>query len=457
MGNLKKILIALIIFISLSGFSQENKNEAQKTLNSEMEIPAVAVMDVYSEGYDAGKTRVLTDFLRTELFKTQIFKILERGEIEKILAEHKLNVSGLVKDIDLLKIGEFLSVKKLLITTLGKFSDTTAINIRIIDVKTSLIDFTDNGFIQDENQIFDSIKDMVKKIELFYSVKGDINPQNTTASLYKKWGLLGASEEQARYLMETNMEPESFLEIRQYDISFKIDDFITVIKSGWKVEDIRQFLQYGISYPQIQKALSYGIADLSNFRNSFAPKGLSFDDYLDAYANHIVSASEYIEFKEGYRKDRLVVGGGGVADMLPLANANLMFLTGHAAWEHYWTKYQRDWFKMSTEAGAEIMFSLNPLGIIPIPFAQMNFYFGNYPFYGKLGIGGHAEVVYGGHFAMMMRLGIEILEQYEFSIVLLPIGTQPLITYSPGGAKQGEEGYDPINYPYFAAEFVYKL
>ncbi|MBI4979739.1 MAG: hypothetical protein HZC28_19835 [Spirochaetes bacterium] len=446
---MKKIFVVCIAAAAL--LSAQVKPAGKAEVQSR--IPQIGIMDIMSSSFERSKTRMLTDVLRTELFKVHLFKIIERGVLEKILQEHSIKMTGLISDVDLLKIGKILAVEKLFVCTLEKFSSTIAVNIRIIDVNTSLVDYTENVFVKDEDMIFDALKDIVKKIELYYAVKGDeVQTENKSSLINRKWVILGATEEEIKYFILQKTDPESFLDLRQYDITFKPADYVDALKRGWDSAVIKNFLQAGIPYKQVQKALSLGIVSLDNFKKSFRYQGYSFEDYLDAYANNIMTVNDYKSFKEGYRKDRFIVGLGGVADNLPIAIANYKFLLGMVGWEHFWSEYQRGIVKFSTDV------SLNMMNIIvPIPSVCFNVYAGMYPFYAKLSLGGHAEIILGGHYAALGKIGVEVAEQFAFDAFFIFYGTQPGISYTDLKTKKGEAGYIPINYPYYAAMFSYKF
>ena len=198
-------------------------------------LPRIAIMDIMSSQFERNRLKTLTDVLRTELFKLHVFQVLERGLIEQILMDHNVSMTNSVNDSDLVSVGEFLAVDKLVICRLEYFSELIALNIRIIDVRSSLIDFTENVFIQSEEELFSAIKEVTKKIELFYVVKkgDDSSPAKRLGNVKKTWTFIGATEEQTEILLAKNIKPDVYLDIRQYDISF----------------DFTAFMQAGISYP----------------------------------------------------------------------------------------------------------------------------------------------------------------------------------------------------------------
>lgn len=445
MKNRVCLLLGLFFFLFPLGAQEEGGAPAH--------VPQIAIIDVMSTTFTDSDIRMFTDILRTEVFKLNHFRIVERGVIQQLVMEQEFFLSGMVEDSTLLEIGRILAVEKLLVCRIDKLAETTAFNIRLIDVETSLLDFTENVFIKDENQIFDAIKDIVLKIELHFVVRGqDSSPENRLANLRKKWFLLGADEAQAQSLIERNTDPEGYLDIRQYDITFTITDYLDILDKGLQPETIKLFFQNGIPYDQVTKAISFGIVDLKNYKERFLPRNLTFTDYLDAYEKHIVSADEYIEYKKGYTKNKLVAGAGGIANDFPIFNSDFKFLMASVAWEYFYTDYQRGLYKYSTEVGINLMNFF-----LPSPYVQFNFYFGSYPFYAKASIGGLGEVFLGGHFGFLGRLGVEVAGTYEFNFVMVFLGSQPNVSYNNLDIQKGDPGYEEIDFPYFGAVFTYKF
>lgn len=442
------IMFAAGIAVAVDNVSPSTTPAADKPVQK---VEQIAVLNVISTSMemDAGKLSILTDVFRTEIFKLNIFKVLDRSYIEKILNEQKLTLTGVAQEANLTKIGQLLSAEKLFVCTLEKFGNTIAVNVRIINVETSLMDYTENVFVKDESMIFDALKEIVRNIEMHYMVKGDI--EDITDYQATKWKFLGANEIDTKYLATNNIGPEKYLELRQYDITFTVNEFIDAVRKSWDLETIKMFLRNGVTYANIKKALGFGIVNLDNYTRNFRPAGLRFEEYLDAYAKNMLTPEDYMEYKLGYRRDDLSWGVGGVANMIPIVNADFKFLLGSLTWEHYFTEYQRGSSKSSIDAGAYLF-----NGFAPVPYLQYNWYFGKYPFYFKTGVGSIIEVLLGGHLSAYVHVGIEVKEKYEFSIMVAPVGTQPGVSYTDLRTKRDDPKFVGITYPYFAVLFKFK-
>lgn len=448
---MKKSLLIFILLLTVA----VPLSAQEQSKDSKDRRPQIVLMDILSTSYDAGKSRLFTDLFRSELFRTGLFGIVERGVVQRYMEDQRLKLTHETMDGDILKISKALAVDKVLICSIEKFSDAIVMNVRIVDVKTALIDYTESVQIKSESQVYAAIKESVVKIELEYLGRRNAGSSVNLSgdeSLRRQWGLAGARGEILEYLASSKVSTEEFLSIRQYDISFTVDEYVKARKNGIDLQVLKSFLQAGISYRLAEKAMSMGVVKLDNYRDSFQNEGLTFQDYLDAYANNILTALEYRAYRQGFKTDRFIISIGGAADSLPITAAETKFFLPSVGWEHYWTLYQRNMFKLSSEAG---IYLLN--FFLPVPYLQFNTYAGVYPFYFKLSLGAHAEFLVGGHAAIYGRLGFEVMEQYEVSVTGVFYGSQPAVSYTDLRTRSDEPGFVPIQYPYFAFSLSYKI
>jgi len=109
------------------------------TFSRAQERTNVALTDLQSEGVDASTARVITDRLRTELFKTGVFTVVERGQMEEILKEQGFQQSGCTNDACVVEVGQILGVKGMLAGSVGKVGELYTLNVRMIDVGSATI------------------------------------------------------------------------------------------------------------------------------------------------------------------------------------------------------------------------------------------------------------------------------------------------------------------------------
>lgn len=103
----------------------------------------LAVLDVEAKNVSRENAEALTDLLRTELFNTGRFTVVERQKILKILDEQKFQMSGVTDADQAIQIGKLLNVKKIMIGTLTLLGNTHILNTRIVDVQSGQVELAE--------------------------------------------------------------------------------------------------------------------------------------------------------------------------------------------------------------------------------------------------------------------------------------------------------------------------
>jgi len=99
----------------------------------------IAVLDLQGEGISSSETRILTSRLRTDLFNSGRFVVLEREQMDEILNEQGFQISGCTSNECVVEIGRILGVKNMIAGDIGKIGSLYTINLRMIDVESSKI------------------------------------------------------------------------------------------------------------------------------------------------------------------------------------------------------------------------------------------------------------------------------------------------------------------------------
>ena len=99
--------------------------------------------------------------------KGGLVKPVERKELEKVMEELKLSMSGLTDEDYALQAGKLLGAKYLLFGSLSKIGDQIKISCRLIETETSQIVYTESARGKYDS-LFDVEDDLKGKIELFF-------------------------------------------------------------------------------------------------------------------------------------------------------------------------------------------------------------------------------------------------------------------------------------------------
>ena len=120
------LICVLIILTSTFLSAQESK------LN-------IAVLDLDPTGISPTNAQFLSDRVRTELFETGKFQVVERGKMNEILNEQGFQQSGCTTLECAVEIGQLLNVKAMVAGSIGKIEDLYSITLRMIDVESGVI------------------------------------------------------------------------------------------------------------------------------------------------------------------------------------------------------------------------------------------------------------------------------------------------------------------------------
>ncbi len=112
------------------------------TSRADFQKTKIAVLDfqLQGKGYDtADMGKIVAEWLITALVKEGRFDVVERRLLEKILAEQKLVMTGIVDEESATKLGKLLGVKVIISGSVMKFQGFMEVNARIIDVESASI------------------------------------------------------------------------------------------------------------------------------------------------------------------------------------------------------------------------------------------------------------------------------------------------------------------------------
>jgi DNA-binding beta-propeller fold protein YncE/TolB-like protein len=139
-------------------------------ISNEPERMRIAIADFETMGGDLDFKDVgsiVAEWLITSFVQSGRFEVVERSQLQKILEEQKLALSGLVAQESAVKLGKVLGVKVIISGTLIKMKDTIEINSRLIDTQ-------DGSIIKAEKRKAGRVADLESAVEdLATQIKGD--------------------------------------------------------------------------------------------------------------------------------------------------------------------------------------------------------------------------------------------------------------------------------------------
>lgn len=99
----------------------------------------LAVADFAGKNVSQADASIVADFLRTELVNTGKFNVVEKANMDKILAEAAFQQSGCTTSECAVQIGNILNVKQMVVGSLSKLMDTYYITVNVVEVETGKI------------------------------------------------------------------------------------------------------------------------------------------------------------------------------------------------------------------------------------------------------------------------------------------------------------------------------
>ncbi|MFC2049022.1 CsgG/HfaB family protein [Elusimicrobiota bacterium] len=118
-------LYLIILFSAISIYSQDKKN--------------IAVAEFYGKNVSAMDSSIVSDLLRTAIVKTKRFNVVDRTNMEKLLAEQSFQMTGCTTQECAVQLGKILNVHKIIVGSVMKLGNIFLINTNMIDVETGKI------------------------------------------------------------------------------------------------------------------------------------------------------------------------------------------------------------------------------------------------------------------------------------------------------------------------------
>jgi TolB-like protein len=124
---------------------------------SAIEKPKVAIMNFTATGVSNDDATVVTEILRSKIITSNVFDVLERNNIDMILKENELSLSGIIDQDSSIKIGGLIGADYLLTGSFMKLGGGLVLTINLVNVKTGQIIGTSEQKIKNLDTVYDSL------------------------------------------------------------------------------------------------------------------------------------------------------------------------------------------------------------------------------------------------------------------------------------------------------------
>ena len=124
----------------------------------------VAVADFENLGIPSYEVSLLTDLYSNSLLSTGVFRVLERRELVKILAEQELQLSDITEEKEIVQVGRILNAEYLSTGSCGRLGQGYIVNLKLIDVETGETIVSMNRQLSDPDEIPNSFQSLSEQI-----------------------------------------------------------------------------------------------------------------------------------------------------------------------------------------------------------------------------------------------------------------------------------------------------
>ncbi len=111
----------------------------------------IAILDFQGEGVSNNESKTFTDRFRNAMVSYSQFEVMEREKFEAIMAEQKIQLSGICAEDCIVEVGQVAGVQYMVSGDVRKLRNTLFVAARIIDVETSKLMASQDLTIPEDN------------------------------------------------------------------------------------------------------------------------------------------------------------------------------------------------------------------------------------------------------------------------------------------------------------------
>jgi TolB-like protein len=156
---------------------QLNRPERQEVIGEETasnlpdvppgEMPYIAIFVFEESGADSGESRLgktIAEMLVTSLLETQQFKIFERNQLDKILEEQALGMSGALDSETAVDVGQIIGVDAILTGSCSLIGEQIELDARIIHATSAEVKIAAAGTAKQAEGLRQAVNEIAHKL-----------------------------------------------------------------------------------------------------------------------------------------------------------------------------------------------------------------------------------------------------------------------------------------------------
>ena len=149
----------------------------------------VAVLDMQAKNASKDLALAVTDLIRIELLKYDVYEMLDRDNMNIILKEQAFQQSGCTSAECAVEIGQILNCQYMFVGALSKIGESFYISMQRVNVETGRVDFADNREVEKENVLPKAARDLAGQM-----AAGKVKKKKVWREASRSWRIeLGAN------------------------------------------------------------------------------------------------------------------------------------------------------------------------------------------------------------------------------------------------------------------------
>lgn len=124
----------------------------------------IAVLDLKADGVQGRTARTVSDMIRTDMVNTGKFIVIERAQMDAIMKEQGLQMTGCTDQDCAVQIGKVMSARKILVGSVSPLGQAIVINVRIVDVELGLVEYAAREKADTEAALDEAVSSITKKL-----------------------------------------------------------------------------------------------------------------------------------------------------------------------------------------------------------------------------------------------------------------------------------------------------
>ena len=155
---------ALIEQIEKSSIKESNLNYRVSTVS---ELPYIAVFtfeDTNEEEDQESLGKTFSEMLTTALIQSNRFQVLERSQLDKILEEQALELTGTIDEETAVDVGKLLGIDAIVVGSTRFLKNKIEIDARIVDAENGKAHVAASVSVEDESELREASTELAEKL-----------------------------------------------------------------------------------------------------------------------------------------------------------------------------------------------------------------------------------------------------------------------------------------------------